>query len=228
MVVLRPKGECIDAPPYKDQGGKWRTSSLFYETFPRDLWEKFTPIFTLNEFQLNITKTDSFYPRYAPDPQGPVVLLDGSTQERHPIPSLRHIYLRYNDPTEYTFATDVFKSTYHWKHLCGLKWFQPYLAEWRATLREKLRGIGIARMVDIAQGSDPKLALNAAKWVAEGSFTERKEKGRPSDEKVEVQLNKEAQIERIYREDAQRVGVEVPRESHTEDSMPDVSSTRVQ
>lgn len=200
QVLIRPRGECIDLPPYKDQIGKWRTDTMFIETFPMGLWEKYTPIFTLGEFDFPTTKSAFWYERYESDPEIP---------ERHPVPSLRRLYLSYDDPTEYKFAVDVFKSTYHWKYLCKRKWFQPYLEEWRLTLGEKLRQTGIERLVEIAKGSDPKLALGAAKWLAESGWKERREKGRPSEAKVEQEVKREADIERIYREDAARLGIEI-------------------
>lgn len=202
-VLIRPRGECIDAPPYKDKEGRWRTHTLFMETFMENSysnWELYTPIFTLAEFDLPLLPSNCWYDRYEPDAKIP---------ERHPIPSLRQIYLSYDDPTEHRFALDVFKSTYHWKHLCKSKWFQPYLEEWRQTLGEKLRQIGIETLVGIAKGSDPKLAFGAAKWLAESGWRERREKGRPSEAKVNQEIKKELDIERIYREDAQRLGVEV-------------------
>lgn len=202
-VIIRPRGRCIDAPPYKDQIGRWRTRTLFYETFQEYEWDqrdRWTPIFTLREFDLPLLPSDYWYTRFAPDKKIP---------ERHPIPSLRSIYLSYDDPTEYRFAMDVFKSVYHWKHLCKAKWFQPHLEEWRLCLGEKLRQIGIETLVGIAKGSDPKLALNAAKWLAESGWKERREKGRPSEAKVVAEVKREADIERIYREDAERLGIGV-------------------
>lgn len=222
QVLIRPKGECIDAPPYKDSVGNWRTTSLFYETFPNSKWEKYTPIFSLGEFPIPLLPSYHFYDRFAPDKDIP---------ERHPVPSLRQIYLQYNDPTEYQFSIDVFKSTYHWKHLQRLKWFKPYLEEWRATLGEKLRGTGIRALVDIATGSDPKLALNAAKWLANGEFKEKQLKGRPTVERVNTELNREVAIERIYREDAARLGVEIPTAapegSLQEESLPELQGTGI-
>jgi hypothetical protein len=199
-VIVRPRGTCIDAPPYKDSNGKWRTVSLFVETFDplqrgpdgEQTWQKFTPIFTLREHPFNIPPSSPFLDRYNP----PI------------IPSLREIYLSYNDPTEYQFATEVLYSTYHWKHLCGLTWFKPYIEEWRRTLVQKLRGIGIAKMVEVAGGSDPKFALMAGKWLGEGKFAEPEVKGRPSKQEVAQSMRQEKDIEKIFEDDAKRLGIE--------------------
>lgn len=199
-VLLRPRGVCIDAPPYKDSNGKWRTTSLFVETFDslqrgpdgEQLWQKFTPIFTLREHPFNIPPSSPFGVRYDP----PL------------IPSLRQVYLHYNDPTEFSFATEVFHSTYHWKHLCGLEWFKSYVEEWRRTLSQKLRGIGIAKMVEVTGGSDPKFALMAGKWLAEGKFMDPEVKGRPSKQEVAQNMRVEKDIEKIFEDDAKRLGIE--------------------
>lgn len=202
VVVVRPKGECIDLPPYKDQGGRWRTTSLFWETFDwgnQDingiyLFDKFSPIFTLREHAFCIPASNKLGERY----------------KDRLVPSIREIYLSYEDPTEYLFAEQVFHSTYHWKHLQSLPWFQPYLDEWRLCLREKLRAIGCEALVRIAKGSDPKLALQAAKWLAEEGFSQRRGKGRPSEVSVQVEVKREASIDKIYQEDAERLGLEPP------------------
>lgn len=199
-VLLRPRGVAIDAPPYKDTTGRWRTLSLFVETFDEmqegkdgeKNYQKFTPIFTLREHPYHITPSSNFYGRY----------------EDNLIPSLRSVYLHYNDPTEYSFATQVFHSTYHWKHLCSLHWLKPYIEEWRRTLTQKLRGVGIAKMVEVTGGSDPKFALMAGKWLAEGKFMEPEGKGRPSKKEVATEMKVEKDIERIFEDDAKRLGIE--------------------
>jgi hypothetical protein len=203
VEVARPKGEQIDLPPYKDSSGRWRTTSLFIETinsFEEDkegipLWKKYTPIFTLREHAFLVPPSSPYYGRYT----------------ENLIPSLRELYLSYNAPTEYKFATEVFKSTYHWKHLCGLSWFKPHVEEYRKTLSEKIRGIGIEQMVTIAQGSDPKFALAAGKWLAEQTFQgpePEAKKGRPSSVQVQAELKRGVDIEKIYLEDAARLGLE--------------------
>lgn len=203
IIDIRPRGDCIDAPPYKDAMGRWRTVSLFFETF-EDEWfdtdkdgvrkiDKYTPIFTLREFDLQLNESSPFYERY----------------EDRKIPSLRRLYLEANDPTESRFALEVIKSTFHWKHLCGVEWFKPYLDEWRITLAEKLRAVGIDAIVRIAEGSDPKLGLQAGKWLADGGHTQRRGKGRPSERAVQVEVQREAAIEKIFEDDAKRLGLEV-------------------
>lgn len=206
-VIVRPKGVGIDLPPYKDAAGRWRTKSLFHETFnwmeeDKDgdkMVERMTPIFTLREFPLVLGDASPFKARY----------VDGI------IPSLRELYLSYDDPTEYKFSMEVLKSNFHWKHLLTFDWFKLYVEEWRLTLAEKLRSTGIEAMVRIAKGSDPKLALNAARWLAEEGFGQRRAKGRPSEQSVVTEVKREAQIEKIYSEDAARLGIPTERPVET-------------
>ena len=201
-IFLRPRGEAIDAPPYKDEKGRWRTNSLFFETFDmfqeskdgEQTWQRYTPIFTLTrEHDFQIPPSSPFHGRYDP----PL------------IPSLRRIYLSYNDPTEFKFAQEVFHSTYHWEHLCRLEWFKPYVEEWRRMLIKKLRGVGIEKMVEVAGGSDPKFALMAGKWLAEGKFGEPETKGRPKKADVQAEVKVEAAIDKIFEDDAKRLGLEI-------------------
>ena len=205
-VMDRPRGEAIDLPPYKDVMGRWRTDSLFVETIDalgRDdsgeqRFQKYTPMFTLREHDLKLTPSSPWFERYSDKM----------------VPSLRRLYLEYNDPTEYAFASEIFRSTYHWKHLCGLKWFKAHVEEWRRTLGEKLRGIGVQKLVELSTGLDPKFALQAAKWLAEGHFEDKGGKGRPSKAEVATQMRRELDIEQIYRDDASRLGLEVSKPKH--------------
>ena len=63
-------------------------------------------------------------------------------------------------------------------------------------------------MVEVTGGSDPKFALMAGKWLAEGKFMEPEVKGRPSKQEVAVSLRVEKDIEKIFEDDAKRLGIE--------------------
>ena len=72
---------------YKDTTGRWRTKSLFKEMYQ----DKFKPVFTLKE--QDIIEGDTYFP------------------------SMRKLFLSYNDPTGYQFAHEVLGSYEHWKKL---------------------------------------------------------------------------------------------------------------
>lgn len=102
-------------------------------------------------------------------------------QEHNGYPSLKQIYLQFDDPTEYEFAQAVFGSYAHWKAICAAKWFIPYVEDWRDELEIKLRSRAIKQMADHAT---TEKGFSASRWLAEGSWKE-KTKGRPSKEQAE-------------------------------------------
>lgn len=167
-------------PSYRDSNGKYRTKSLFRETYDKNLDPSlYLPVFVLHE-------RDS----------------DG-------LPSLRRLYLSHNDPGEYSFAEDILGSYRHWQVLVDLQWFQPHLAEWRRALDAKVRSEAVIELVRISKSMDEAKALQAAKWLAEGSFRLPQEKGRPSTQQVDANTKLELQVKSVLQEDAERMGLTI-------------------
>ncbi len=158
----------------KDSMGKIRTVSLFLEPAYNDTDEA---VFTLKD--QDYTYKDKFY--Y----------------------SLKQIYLEIADPTEYQFAISVFNSWDQWKRMVGNKTLEPYISAWREELEIKLRSMGINNIIEVSKTSDVK-ALQAMKWVAEGSWKVAK-RGRISKEDKASEVRKEAGILRSITEDLQRI-----------------------
>lgn len=94
-------------------------------------------------------------------------------------PSLRRLYLECMDPTEYVFATTYLWGWEHWLRLQNNKLMQPHIASWREELEVKLRAQAIRQIRTAALGN-----FNAAKWIADGSWT-TKTRGRPSKAELE-------------------------------------------
>lgn len=193
--LTKPDGQSCNVAPYKDVMGRYRTESLFYETMSKAELDRevYWPIFTLNENDLVLTASNWYYDRYP----------------NHTIPSLRKIYLLEADPAEYDFSMKVFKSDRHWKILTKCTFFQPYLEEWRSTLRTKLRSAGIKTLLEIALSGPGPQALQAGKWLAEFGFEEKQAKGRPTNHQVAVETRKSVEQDRILLEDAERIGVKL-------------------
>lgn len=194
--LTKPDGTSCNVAPYKDVIGRYRTESLFYETMAKAELDReiYWPIFTLNENDLVLTPSNWYYDRY-PD---------------HKVPSLRKIYLAEADPAEYDFSMKVFKSDRHWKILTKCTFFQPYLEEWRSTLRTKLHSAGIKTLLELAMSGPGPQALQAAKWLAEFGFEPKQSKGRPTNQQVAVETRKSVEQDRILLEDAERIGVKLP------------------
>lgn len=197
--TTKPDGSPLNEAPYRDVQGRYRTESLFFETFDLDR-DVYWPVFSLRETDLKLAPTSWFYDRY-PD---------------HTIPSLRKIYLGISDPAEYNFAMKVFQSDRHWKILQKCKFFEPYLEEWRAALELKLRSEAIETMRDLALNAPAPQALQASKWLAEMQFKQKAEKGRPSAQSIAVATRKDVDQAKMLLEDAERMGINIKVSSSNE------------
>lgn len=105
---------------YKDAQGRFLTRALFKETSDLMSRKKFSPEFTLKEYDITGYK------------------------------SMRALYLSFDDPTEYKFAMEVLGSWDHWQKLSACTWFKEDLEAWRFELELKLRSQGITTMKDLA------------------------------------------------------------------------------
>jgi hypothetical protein len=132
-------------PPYKDKMGRWRTQSLFKEFYLNE--DRFVdgnylpPVFTLKDY-------------------------DDEDKDGNVLPSIKRLFLSYNDPTGYQFAKEVLGSYEHWKKLVANKWFQSHLEGWLEELEVKLISESIKKIKDISKG-DSAQSFNASKYIAE-------------------------------------------------------------
>lgn len=106
-------------------------------------------------------------------------------------PSLRQLYIAMQDVTEYEFATTYLGGYAHWKNLCACAWFKPIVEEWREELEVKLRSQAIR---EIKAHSTSEKGFQAAKWLAEKGWEEKKVGGKSKAE----QKKEERVTERIH------------------------------
>ena len=163
-------------PPYKDKLNRWRTQSLFKEFYTPNR-EEYPPVFTLKEYD----ETQA----------------DGTI-----LPSMRQLFLRYNDPTGYAFSKEILSSYEHWRKLCSLPWFQEHIEAWKAELEVKLISAGLLKLKEIAQGTDGS-ALKASTYLIEKGWESKK--GRPKKEDIDRAAKIAAGVEAEVEEDLQRI-----------------------
>lgn len=92
----------------------------------------------------------------------------------HVYPSLKRLYLEMEDPTEYLFANKHLYSWDHWLALKNNKQLYKEIEKWEEELEIKMRAKGVHALLKMSEGSN----FNAAKWVADGQWTQKR--GRPS------------------------------------------------
>lgn len=162
---------------YKDDQGRFLTRALFFETSGiAGTRDKYPPPFTLKEDDYKDYK------------------------------SLRKIYLEYEDPTEYSFAIEVFGSWDHWQRLLNTEWFIPHIEDWRLELETKMESKGIKRMVELAKKDDKGVS---AKWLASKGWKTGSNRGRPSNAEVQGERKRQARSSKDTLEDAERLGLKI-------------------
>lgn len=158
----------------KDTGGKWLTKALFWEERHTD----YTPSFTLKSEDME--KDGIVYP------------------------SLKKIYLSYEDPTEYSFAVEVIGDWDHWQTICNSYIIGKHIQKWRDELEIMLKSKAIKAMINTATKEGAK-GTTAAKYLAEKGW--EKKAGRPNKAEVERQKKIHAGIADEIDEDAERLGL---------------------
>lgn len=114
--------------------------------------------------------------------------------------SLKRLYLEFEDPTEYEFATTVLLGWKHWQRMCENKVIRKYIDEWRDELEVKLRSRAIIDAIKEAR----KGHFQAAKWVADRGWSTRGA-GRPSKAEIEKQTKINERVEDEYKSDVVRL-----------------------
>lgn len=92
-------------------------------------------------------------------------------------PSLKRLYLKEEDVTEYEFATKHLLGWQHWKRLCENKQIRKHIDDWREELELKIRSQAIRDMQGLCASENGN--FSAAKFLADRGW-EKRAPGRPS------------------------------------------------
>lgn len=121
--------------------------------------------------------------------------------------SMKRIFLEMEDVTEYEFALATLGSFVHWETLCKSTFFKPHVEQWRKELNLKLKAKGMKSIVKAAT-TDENLSFQAMKYLADNQYLDKGSKrGRPSKEDVKAELKKQADENRVFLDDAERIGL---------------------
>ena len=121
--------------------------------------------------------------------------------------SMKRIYLEMEDVTEYDFAIATLGSFLHWETLCKVSWFKEHIEQWRKELNLKLKAKGMRSIIKAAT-TDENLSFQAMKYLSDNQYLDKGSKrGRPSKEDVQAELKKEAEANRVFLDDAERIGL---------------------
>lgn len=121
--------------------------------------------------------------------------------------SMKKIYLEMEDVTEYEFAMATLGSFTHWETLCKSPWFKEHIDQWRKELNLKLKAKGMRSIIKAAT-IDENLSFQVMKYLADNQYIDKGGKrGRPSKEEVKAELRKEAEANKVFLDDAERIGL---------------------
>lgn len=127
--------------------------------------------------------------------------------EHKGLPSLKQLYLSYNDPTEYEFAMNVFGSWQHWELLCSLTWFKPHIEAWRKELIVKLRSRAAQAALGVLVDPQAPAAtrMQAARYVGDSGWEEKAKKGRPTKADVQKEARRKVESDKHIEDDFNRI-----------------------
>lgn len=117
-------------------------------------------------------------------------------------PSLKKLYLKEEDPTEYVFAEKHLLGWQHWKRLCENKLIRKHVDEWREELELKIRSQAIKDMMNLCASENGN--FSAAKFLADRGW-EKRAAGRPSKAEKERQDRIEDRIQEEFAADVARM-----------------------
>lgn len=122
-------------------------------------------------------------------------------------PSLKALYLKEEDPTEYLFATKHLLGWDHWKRLQRNKEVNKYIVQWREELELKIQAMAVREMQTLCGSENGN--FSAAKFLADKGWLKRTA-GRPSkgDEEKEARIAEHVANE--FADDIARLGNVVP------------------
>lgn len=120
--------------------------------------------------------------------------------------SLKELYLKEADTTEYSFSSKYLDGYEHWLQLVNADWFKPFVLQWREELRLKKRKQYIQELEDIVDqgGKDRTSAIRILLGATEKP-KEASKRGRPYKDTTEEELNALRASNREIAKDAERV-----------------------
>lgn len=117
-------------------------------------------------------------------------------------PSLKALYLKEEDPTEYVFASKYLLGWQHWKRLCENKQIAKHIEEWREELELKIRSRAVQDMMNLCASENGN--FSAAKFLADRGW-EKRGAGRPSKAEKERHTRIEEKITEEFDADVKRL-----------------------
>jgi hypothetical protein len=145
-----------------------------------------------------------FYETTGEDKSTVVYTLKEETHKNYP--SLKELYLKEADTTEYSFSSKYLDGYEHWLQLVNSDWFKPYVLQWREELRLKKRKEYLEELEEIvSQGGKDRTSAIRILLGATEKPRESVKRGRPYKDTTEEELNAQRASNREIEKDAKRI-----------------------
>lgn len=115
-------------------------------------------------------------------------------------PSLKRLYIEFEDVTEYEFANTYLLGWQHWKRICENKQLRKNIDEWREELEFKMRSRGVKALKLSAESGN----YQAAKFFIDKGWDKRTA-GRPTKAEIEREKAFQSRIAEDYSADVVRL-----------------------
>ena len=116
------------------------------------------------------------------------------------LPSLKRLYLEFEDPTEYDFANTYLLGWRHWKRMNENKILKKHFEEWREELEYRMRSKGVRSLLKSATNGN----FQAAKFFVDRGWDKR-QAGRPSKAELEKEKAFQERVSEEYGGDVVRL-----------------------
>lgn len=116
------------------------------------------------------------------------------------LPSLKRLYLEFEDPTEYEFANTYLLGWRHWKRMNENKILKKHFEEWREELEYRMRSKGVRSLLKSATNGN----FQAAKFFVDRGWDKR-QAGRPSKAELEKEKAFQERVSEEYGGDVVRL-----------------------
>lgn len=174
----------MESKNLKDDLGRYRTQSLFWELRHGGDTVKYPPVFTTKDEDIE---------------------RDGVKYI-----SMKKIYMTYDHIPgyEYEFAMEVLGSWDHWNKLANdtIPDIKNMIQSWRDELDIRLKAHGLKALIYASRDNDAK-GVQASKYLVEKGYIQKR--GRPSKEEVDRELKANTKLKKEFESDLERIGLKV-------------------
>jgi hypothetical protein len=111
------------------------------------------------------------------------------------------------DPTEYVFGNKYFEDYSHWEAVSRASWIAPLVKKWRRHLEARLKAQALQSISEIALDSGHKEQFRALTLLLKAGWKDphSSQRGRPSKDEVQSELDRIATIKSDTQSDYDRI-----------------------